>query len=49
MMRFRMPKFFFGGRLKPAGRIKYPNTKRIARIVSATIMSPGRSAENISL
>jgi hypothetical protein len=47
MIRVRMPKFFLGGRLNPTGRTKYPNTKRIARIVSATIMSPGRSAVNI--
>jgi hypothetical protein len=47
MIRVRMPKFFLGGRLNPTGRIKYPNTKRIARMVSATIMSPGRSVVNI--
>src|ERR1700756_402706 len=47
MIRVRIRKFFLGGRLNPTGRIKYPKTKRIARIVSATIISPGRSAVNI--
>ena len=47
IIRVRMPTFFLGARLKPTGLIKYPNTKRIARMVSATIMSPGRSAVNI--
>jgi hypothetical protein len=47
IIRVRIPKFFLGDLLKPTGRIKYPSTKRIATIVSATIMSPGRSALNI--
>jgi hypothetical protein len=46
-MRVRILKFFLGGHLKPAGRIIYPNTKRIAMIVNATTMSPGRSAVNM--